>query len=256
MINLYELLALRPDATEAEIRAAVRALSAAGAIDPKATQAVHEWLLVKEVRQRYDAKLRLEQPEWFAGFAEQSESPESEPAVMMPSSHRQPGKAAAGRSKYRIGGSHKTRTRQGGSQQPYLWNPKAVVLWALFLSPLAVWLHAENWEELGEPQKAKKNRFFVFLVIGFVLGTTLITIITGIRIPLYASTLLWLGWFLTMGREQMDFVRSTFGEDYERRPWGKALGLVVLAIVGLIFAGVILALLAQIAGVVHPSLTE
>lgn len=255
MINLYELLSLRPDASEAEIRAAVQALSGAGAIDPKVTKAVHEWLLVESVRRRYDEKLRMEQPEWFAGLPPQPNRAvreQVEPTAQMPRRSY----AAEGRPTYRIGSGKPKPKRTDMGLRPHLWNPKAAALWALFLSPLFAWLHAENWDELGEPQKAKKNRFFVFFVMGFALGTTLITVVTGFQIPLYASALLWIGWFLTMGREQIDFVRSKFGDDYERRSWGKAFGLVALAFVGLLFAAAVLALLAQIAGIAHPSFLE
>lgn len=238
MVNLYELLSLPPDASAMQIRAALNALEQTGRIDGKEARAVREWLLVPEVRTRYDARLRSEQPDFFA-------PPQPVSSEALP---------ADGQKRYRIRPKG-AAPRQTSAAGPALWNPKAVAIWALLLSPLFAWLHAENWEALGEPEKARRNRWFVFAVVGVALGGTLLSLLGGIRIPLYASLLLWLGWFVTMGREQIEWVRNRFGDDYERRPWGKAIGLVALAVVGLLFAALVLALLAQIAGVLHPSLS-
>lgn len=66
MVNLYQLLNLPPYADTAMIQAVLQHAQATGSLEPKVIRAVQEWLLKPDVRARYDAKLRQEQPEFFA----------------------------------------------------------------------------------------------------------------------------------------------------------------------------------------------
>ena len=66
MVNLYQLLNLPPYADTAMIQAVLQHAQATGSLEPKVVKAVQEWLLKPDVRTRYDAKLRQEQPEFFA----------------------------------------------------------------------------------------------------------------------------------------------------------------------------------------------
>lgn len=66
MVNLYQLLNLPPHADTAMIQAVLQHAQATGSLEPKVIKAVQEWLLKPDVRARYDAKLRQEQPEFFA----------------------------------------------------------------------------------------------------------------------------------------------------------------------------------------------
>ena len=66
MVNLYQLLNLPPHADTAMIQAVFQHAQATGSLEPKVIRAVQEWLLKPDVRARYDAKLRQEQPEFFA----------------------------------------------------------------------------------------------------------------------------------------------------------------------------------------------
>ena len=66
MVNLYQLLNLPPYADTAMIQAVLQHAQATGSLEPKVVKAVQEWLLKPDVRARYDAKLRQEQPEFFA----------------------------------------------------------------------------------------------------------------------------------------------------------------------------------------------
>ena len=63
MVNLYQVLGLSYSATSDEIQAALERKQST--LDAKTVKAVTEWLLVDNVRTRYDAKLRQEQPEFF-----------------------------------------------------------------------------------------------------------------------------------------------------------------------------------------------
>ncbi len=66
MVNLYQLLNLPPHADTAMIQAVLQHAQATSSLEPKVIRAVQEWLLKPDVRARYDAKLRQEQPEFFA----------------------------------------------------------------------------------------------------------------------------------------------------------------------------------------------
>lgn len=251
MINLYELLNLPPDATAAEIEAAVRALQAAGKMEPNVQRAVSEWLLREDVRRRYDEKLRAEQPEWFARHegrrqAQNAHKPNAAPphrTFRIPA----PGAPAP---------TQAMRTaRQDGL--PYLWNPMAAALLALLFSLLFIWLHALNWEALGEEKKARQNRLFVYGVTAMAVLSAalaqagLLPVAAENQLPVsaFVNLMLWLGWFLTMGREQVQLVDGQMGGAYQKRPWGKAVGMVVLATMGILAAGLFVLLLLQIAGV-------
>ena len=63
MINLYQRLNLPPTASRAEIEAALAQYRSE--LSDAEIRGVQEWLLVNEVRYRYDAKLRQEQPSFF-----------------------------------------------------------------------------------------------------------------------------------------------------------------------------------------------
>ncbi|MDK4680735.1 hypothetical protein QDY72_00175 [Kingella negevensis] len=60
MINLYQILQLSHNASPATIQAVLNNAQNANAI-----KAVQEWLLVPDVRQRYNVKLKSEYPEFF-----------------------------------------------------------------------------------------------------------------------------------------------------------------------------------------------
>ena len=68
MINLYQILNIPHYASAQDIQAALQ--RAQEGLDPKAIKAINEWLLVPDVRARYDAKLRQEQPDFFMTHAE------------------------------------------------------------------------------------------------------------------------------------------------------------------------------------------
>lgn len=45
-------------------------------------------------------------------------------------------------------------------KKPLLWNPNAAVLWCLLISFIfSAFLHAANWDQLGEPDKAKASGY-------------------------------------------------------------------------------------------------
>ena len=44
------------------------------------------------------------------------------------------------------------------SVKPKLWNPNAATLWSLLFSPVfGAWIHAKNWEELGNEEESRNS---------------------------------------------------------------------------------------------------
>lgn len=62
MINLYQILNLPPTATNEQILNALHHRT----LEPKLNKAVHAWLLDPSVRERYDARLYSQEPEFFS----------------------------------------------------------------------------------------------------------------------------------------------------------------------------------------------
>lgn len=242
MINLYQILHLPPRASEADIRVALNNGERSGHLDAKTAQAVREWLLKPEVRLRYDARLQMEQPEFFQAAIAQ-------PHVIEPNTtfkiKNKPVSAVREKSHYVDGTVEYV---------PELWNPKAAAIWSFFLNPiLGAWLHAHNWRELGFADKARKHMTFVWIVSAFYFVTAVIAVLTGWQLPLYTTVVLWSGWFFSLGREQLDFVKNEVGEDYDRLGWLKPIVLTLVAVAGYFVLIIMLVLLAHIAGVLHPS---
>ena len=66
IINLYELLGIASDSTPADIQAALRhAAAEPRRLSAAQLQKCRDWLLNPDIRVKYDAKLRIEQPENF-----------------------------------------------------------------------------------------------------------------------------------------------------------------------------------------------
>ncbi len=100
--------------------------------------------------------------------------------------------------------------------RPRLWNPAAAAWWSLLLSPaFGAWLHAANWRTLGNRECARTNILYFWLVIAvivaslslmFVKEPTIVKLIDRAEKPLAAC--LFFGWYVGLGREQVQHVRS------------------------------------------------
>jgi hypothetical protein len=111
-------------------------------------------------------------------------------------------------------------------QSPALWNPNAAACWSLLFSPVfGAYIHARNAEALGRAEEAKANRVWFYLSIAYlavVFVTSSISVIpTGVfRV---AGLGLLLGWYFSLGKKQIKYVKDAWGEGYERKPWTKPL---------------------------------
>ena len=128
MVNLYQVLGLSYSATSDEIQAALERKQST--LDAKTVKAVTEWLLVDNVRTRYDAKLRQEQPEFFQAATVARET--SSTASLQKNETQEVPQTLQSEEEYYV---------------PNLWNPTAAAIWAFFLSPMlgCMPLTGENW---------------------------------------------------------------------------------------------------------------
>lgn len=240
MINLYQILNISPYATDAQIRVALQHYQNQTNADPKVVQATAQWLLTPDVRQRYDARLQAEQPAFF-----QAAKPRQDPSHVI----IEDDEPETNEYDYDDG--------YDDGYVPRLWNPKAAAIWAFFLPPaMGSWLHAQNWRELGNEKLYKHNLNLTWIFIAAAFAFVFLNIFTGIDLGIVGNLTLWAFWFFTVGKKQIDFVRDEVGDDYDRKPWGKVIGMVILLFIGFIVAVMILMFLAVIAGVAHPSLFE
>ncbi|ULJ69820.1 hypothetical protein MIS45_02985 [Wielerella bovis] len=214
MINLYQILNIPPHASVSQIQAALQRTQAG--LDPKTIKAVNEWLLVHDVRVRYDAKLRQEQPDFF--MITESTSPQEKPKIVLSNSE--------------------TENDDDYMDLPPLWNPKAAMWWSVFFNVvLGAVLHAKNWESLGEKELAKQN--WIWAGIGAVF--LFIVMVTGMKIGLGVQIGLVVAWYYALGKKQVLFFEEEFNNDYERKGWLKPILLTIIAIFVAAFVAVLIA---------------
>lgn len=122
-----------------------------------------------------------------------------------------------------------------------IWNPNAASNWSLLFTPaFGSYLHAVNWRNLGEPEKAKSSMGWFYLSIAMLGFYILIGFV--MRNPEEADSaargagfLYLLLWYFSAGRAQAKYVKEKFGSNYSRRSWGRPVFLGVLAITCYVF---------------------
>jgi hypothetical protein len=130
-----------------------------------------------------------------------------------------------------------TPTPPPTSRPPTLWNPTAVACWSLLFSQaFGAFLHARNADAMGRVDEAKANRAWFYVSIAY-LGFTLVAIfIPAIPEGIFglAPIGLLLGWFFSLGRKQITYVKETWGDRYERKSWKKPLLIASCCLIGVI----------------------
>ena len=117
---------------------------------------------------------------------------------------------------------------------PRLWNPNVAANWSLLFSPIfGAWVHAKNWKELGDYEKAKKSMLWVY---GYTIFAVIVSFVPDF--PNFSVIAITVFWYTSFAKEQIHYVKS--GKHYEKKSW---LAPILLAIVGtFILFGVIGAL--------------
>jgi hypothetical protein len=133
--------------------------------------------------------------------------------------------------------------------RPALWNPNAAACWSLIFTPaFGAYLHALNADRLGRADEAKANRVWFNVSLGY-LGITLISVfIPGIPDAIFnfASIGILLGWYFALGKKQVQHVKETWHDDYERKPWKQPLLIAFGCLFGLLVIAFILIIIAEL----------
>lgn len=223
MINLYQILQISPFSTDKQIRIALQHYQNQENADPRVIQATAKWLLIHDVRQRYDARLKAEYPHFFQA-AYQSEQDDDDYVII-------------------------------DDTLPSLWHPQ-VAAFLLFLPMFCTWLHAQNWRELGNEKLFDRNMKLTWVFVGLQVLLAIVIIIfnIGFALSITFDIVMWGSWYATLGQNQIQFVQHHLGEHYHHKRWHKVAFMAIAYLVSAFIVVTILILLAIIAGVVHPDL--
>ncbi len=116
-----------------------------------------------------------------------------------------------------------------------LWNPNAAVNWSLLFSPIfGAWLHAKNWNSLGDERKAKQSMYWVYGGIVF----SILALIPG---KSWSIGIVYLfGWYFLSAKQQIKYVKEKLDGVYEKKGLAKPIGIAIATLIGfVIVAGVI-----------------
>ena len=131
---------------------------------------------------------------------------------------------------------------------PSLWNPNAAACWSLLFSPaFGAFLHARNAESLGRLDEAKANWVWFYIslgYLGFVLASIFVPVIPNILFDGVAIGIL-LGWYFSLGKKQIQYVKETCQSRYQRKPWAKPLLVGFGCMLGYLGVSVILGIIAS-----------
>ncbi len=127
----------------------------------------------------------------------------------------------------------RTPTPAPTAKPPALWNPNAAASWSLLFTPaFGAFLHARNADSMGRAGEAKANRVWFYVMIGY-FGLSLLPIpaIPEVLFTLAPIGLL-LGWYFGLGKNQTRYVKETWQDGYERKPWTKPLLIAFCCLIG------------------------
>lgn len=88
-----------------------------------------------------------------------------------------------------------------------LWHPVLTSLLALICPPVGAWLHAYNWQILGDTKQAKDNKIMAVVMFIIVVAMILVKLTTGISTHPAIILILSFSWYVSMGKKQVDTVR-------------------------------------------------
>jgi hypothetical protein len=117
---------------------------------------------------------------------------------------------------------------------PALWNPKAAAYWSLLFTPaFGAFLHAQNADAMNRADEARANRMWFYTSIayvGFAFASIFMPILEGL-VGLTSIGLL-LGWYLSLAKKQVIYVKVTWEDGYERKSWKESLLIAFGCLIG------------------------
>ncbi|MBH5328065.1 hypothetical protein H9Q10_00035 [Eikenella sp. S3360] len=152
--------------------------------------------------------------------------------------------------RYRAPQSENTGSRSQGT--PELWNPNAAACWSLLFSPVfGAALHMLNARAMGDQELEKLNKVFMWGMVAVILLSVPIALIFNLNTNFVGLALLG-AWYGGVGRKQVALVKDELGNDYPRKPWGKAIGLGCVGILALLAYGAGMGILLYALGLYTP----
>lgn len=139
---------------------------------------------------------------------------------------------------------------QSAESVPALWNPTAIRLWSLlFTWGFGGYLVAQNWKSLGEHEKAKKSMIwfysiFIFMFLGLITPDDDFTM----KIFRFAGLGVLAVWSIFSAQPQINYVKEHFGNEYQRRSWGKPIGITIGSLMLLMCFIFVILFVSDIAG--------
>ena len=118
-----------------------------------------------------------------------------------------------------------TEAETEASAEPELWNPTAAANWCIIFTPIfSAFLHARNWEALGDPERAKSNWHWMWISIAFILFTMVSVFLPESRALDYVIRVggvgIIAGWYFAIGKPQIKYVKQQLGGQYTKKGWG------------------------------------
>ena len=102
-----------------------------------------------------------------------------------------------------------------------LWNPNAAANLSLLLTPIfGTYIHAKNWETLGDKSNARKSRIWMYASIAFLI----IVIFLPTGFGCVPSIFFLVIWYLISGKKQIKYVREK-NIDYMKKTWIKPVSI-------------------------------
>lgn len=141
---------------------------------------------------------------------------------------------------------------QNNQNQP-IWNPSTVASLSFILTPaFGSFLNAANWKSLGQPERASASKVWFYVSL-FVLAAVAVAVCFGAKASAdndagrgfanIGGLIYFFIWYLLSGRQQISYVKGSFGKTYAKKSMIKpvlaALGAAVLyavAVFGLLVA--------------------
>lgn len=126
------------------------------------------------------------------------------------------------------------------SDSPVLWNPTGAGAWSLLFTPaFGSSLLMKNWKAMGNEPRAKRSLMWLCGFLGFIFFA-FVTPDTRAFTTLFrfGGSVLFVIWATKEVKQQSQYVKDTYGNEYVRRPWGKPLAIgaacMVVPFIGLI----------------------
>ena len=131
---------------------------------------------------------------------------------------------------------------------PPLWNPNAAACWSLLFTPaFGAFLHARNAQSLGRPEEAKANRIWFYVSLAYLVVVLISIFIPKIPDMIFrgAAVGILIGWYISLGKKQIRYVKDTRQKCYQRKGWSKPLAVGFGCLVGYLLLCVLLGILAS-----------